>query len=53
MRRGGLLLALGSGKMSLLPRPLSLAVLVPCMYYPFPAHDITLSLHMVLPYPFT
>jgi hypothetical protein len=50
MRSGGLLLALGSGKMSLLPSLLSLAVLGPCTwYYPVPAHDITLSLYMILP----
>ena len=54
MRSGGFLLAFGSGQMSLLPSPLSLAVLGPCAwYYPVPAHNITLSLHMLFPYPWT
>jgi len=53
-QKRGLVACLGSGKMPLLPSPLSLAVLGPCTwYYPVPAHDITLSLHMILPCPCT
>jgi len=57
IRSGVILLALGSGNMSLLPSLFSgctgsVHMILPCFctrYYPVPAHDITLSLHMILP----